>query len=456
MSAAILSLVCLSFSAIQLPEIEPVPQPNFQKPVDYVAWYRQQLSYAGRDNALQDYAAFLYKSEGMEPANPLAPRRDSPVDKAIAKVMQAAKPWRTAEEKLLQQWVTKFSGLYLQPFLKGANHRYFAIRVEPSAKLLSTMRLPTLANGRTLGKLAFVRSWHVTNNTFDPGLYVEATKSNLAYVRAVGQGLTMDEQFIAGGQRMMTYDEVTRSLANAVLLPEKWKEILTVVAAYDDLSVTDLQRRSFYFSEAAAQQLLQHFCTGSSEPASRQAEGKSGASVNMDLVTAYVESLSEQARPKDDQLAALEKVNPAELATLIHEYFSGLRDIAAQPFVSNLQQQVHDLEVKTLDAHPALHVFAEPYGLTLETAFRQEATRRMFRLFLNLAIALKDTGKWPEELQAIAGPTTEGCMIDPFSGKPFKLVKAGERVAVYSVGPDGEDNGGKQGEDIIFSGPVIH
>ena len=54
------------------------------------------------------------------------------------------------------------------------------------------------------------------------------------------------------------------------------------------------------------------------------------------------------------------------------------------------------------------------------------------------------TGRWPETLDALkeAGYLQE-TPADPYDGQPLRRRRLDDGVEVYSVGPDGEDNGGK-------------
>jgi hypothetical protein len=68
----------------------------------------------------------------------------------------------------------------------------------------------------------------------------------------------------------------------------------------------------------------------------------------------------------------------------------------------------------------------------------------------------RQKGDWPVSLDALAELVPEECRTDPCSGRPLLLKRTADGLLVYSVGADGEDNGGKQGEkrdpgtDIVF------
>jgi hypothetical protein len=67
-------------------------------------------------------------------------------------------------------------------------------------------------------------------------------------------------------------------------------------------------------------------------------------------------------------------------------------------------------------------------------------------------------GRWPEALADLKGEFLRDVPTDPFDGKPLRYRRDGEGVVVYSVGPDGKDDGGdrttlnthKDGTDLGF------
>jgi hypothetical protein len=50
---------------------------------------------------------------------------------------------------------------------------------------------------------------------------------------------------------------------------------------------------------------------------------------------------------------------------------------------------------------------------------------------------------WPAKLEELRPLLLKHLPLDPFDGRPLRYVRVGDGVIVYSVGPDGTDNGGK-------------
>ncbi len=60
------------------------------------------------------------------------------------------------------------------------------------------------------------------------------------------------------------------------------------------------------------------------------------------------------------------------------------------------------------------------------------------------------TGAWPASLAEVEPHVSADTITDPFSGKPFGYRRSGNTFLLYSVGPNGTDEGGKRKDDRIF------
>ncbi len=83
-------------------------------------------------------------------------------------------------------------------------------------------------------------------------------------------------------------------------------------------------------------------------------------------------------------------------------------------------------------------------------AFWQEGHAALQAQFAQVALALAayraDHGRYPEKLDALRPKYLNDFPLDPFSGKPFRFRCDGKDYTLYSVGPDGRDDGGRSGE----------
>lgn len=75
---------------------------------------------------------------------------------------------------------------------------------------------------------------------------------------------------------------------------------------------------------------------------------------------------------------------------------------------------------------------------------------RAGRTLLALRRYRDQTGAWPASLAEVRPQVSADILIDPFSGKLLGYRRSGEGFLLYSVGPNGTDEGGKRKDDRIF------
>lgn len=76
-----------------------------------------------------------------------------------------------------------------------------------------------------------------------------------------------------------------------------------------------------------------------------------------------------------------------------------------------------------------------------------EEADRLFAIALSLAIHRKTKGAYPAQLSELAPALSQRVLEDLFSGKSHLYRKTADGYLLYSVGPNGEDDGGSSWED---------
>jgi len=71
------------------------------------------------------------------------------------------------------------------------------------------------------------------------------------------------------------------------------------------------------------------------------------------------------------------------------------------------------------------------------------ASVRCARLAIALERHRRVHGTWPHALTDLDWQGPRDVFIDPFTGRPLQYVRSSDGFALYSVGPDGKDDGGK-------------
>jgi hypothetical protein len=64
-------------------------------------------------------------------------------------------------------------------------------------------------------------------------------------------------------------------------------------------------------------------------------------------------------------------------------------------------------------------------------------------------------GRWPESLADVVPEVLAAVPADPFDGQPLRYRRTAGGVVIYSIGPDGADDGGTFRYDPPRSGPDV-
>jgi hypothetical protein len=111
-----------------------------------------------------------------------------------------------------------------------------------------------------------------------------------------------------------------------------------------------------------------------------------------------------------------------------------------------LRQLEEDIEEKAGAGHGGdeeLMHFLMPALSKLAVRFREDqAVLRGAVVGLALERYRLDKGRWPKELTELAPDYLPAVPLDPFDGRPLRYRPLADGVIVYSVGPDGQDDGG--------------
>jgi hypothetical protein len=81
-------------------------------------------------------------------------------------------------------------------------------------------------------------------------------------------------------------------------------------------------------------------------------------------------------------------------------------------------------------------------GKVVLAAHRKDALSACARAAVAAERYRHDRGRWPETLAVLVPDYLGEVPTDPFDGQPLRLVRTDDGLVIYSVGPDGEDNGG--------------
>jgi hypothetical protein len=138
------------------------------------------------------------------------------------------------------------------------------------------------------------------------------------------------------------------------------------------------------------------------------------------------------------------------LQTDLASYRERMRQLSAlcsQPHFESLQRQEHLHDQWRHDRGGIVTGTLVPSLLKLTTATAQaDARRRLTLLGVAAAEYRALQGKYPARLDELVPKYASLVPVDPFAGKPLKMVSRDSGVLLYSIGPDGADDGGQDME----------
>ena len=96
-------------------------------------------------------------------------------------------------------------------------------------------------------------------------------------------------------------------------------------------------------------------------------------------------------------------------------------------------------------------------GRSMESLATDEARFRLARAALALKLTKAKEGQYPASLESLPSAIMPKPLTDPFTGKPLIYKRKGEGFIIYSVGPNGKDDGGtprgtrrRKGDDVVW------
>jgi hypothetical protein len=141
-------------------------------------------------------------------------------------------------------------------------------------------------------------------------------------------------------------------------------------------------------------------------------------------------------------------------------YSNQLDMFASHPFFT-VKNQWKQFNAYPLDAPPSLVIRACYFSANRigEELIKADARRDVLKTALAACRYKTKNGSYPEKLDELVADFLLFVPIDPFDGKPIRFKKTDGKYLIYSVGPDGIDDGGvpfdskSDKDDITFELP---
>jgi hypothetical protein len=132
-----------------------------------------------------------------------------------------------------------------------------------------------------------------------------------------------------------------------------------------------------------------------------------------------------------------------------HSHAVALRHFTALDEACRLPQDEQLPRLKEVERHapdrataPIAALLTPAMSKIVATTHRQQALLRCAVVAVALERYRQEHNRWPESLAALIPAELDQIPTDPYNGQPLRFRLLDDGPVVYSVGPDGEDNGG--------------
>ena len=117
------------------------------------------------------------------------------------------------------------------------------------------------------------------------------------------------------------------------------------------------------------------------------------------------------------------------------------QDMAAEPYYLRKNRWESSADLLKENRGIVTTLIAPALSSCAETATRADARHRLARLGLAISRYRAEHEDWPSELGALTPEYIIALPLDPFDGQPLRLKQTDSGPIVYSIGPDGQDDG---------------
>lgn len=404
-----------------------VPQPDPAAPVDYLAWARSFITIEG-PSAVPEYEA----------------------------IMASVAPWKGSRESLkaalagdpsvlgtpdIRAWLADNQDA-LDHFRKALTLEYKGWPLKSGDGSFIAALLPNLSPVREVSCVSVVQGrLHAAAGLADSA--AECYLDALAGGAQAGSGFTLIESLVGAGIQKLAAEALLDLQADPageqldyVALAERLEEDYRSPSSPSET----LQAERAFFLDT-----VQSMYTYDSE----------SGTYTLDAAKATEFLHTIESPPREDVAARVERLHQIDFKSSVadgNDYYDKLGQALALPY-PEAQQMLEALERRFQEpnkSNPLLIPAAYSRYHTLRAG--ADALRRATRLVTHLNAYRQQFGDYPESLEVFGGADFT---VDPFTGDNLKYERTGGTFRLYSVGPNGADEGGvhdPRGEnnDIVY------
>lgn len=441
------------------------PVPSFETRYDYISWYDDRLESDDDENtyiALAEFMPGLVDSDASEGDWPkfvgmltaktdvgLAVRSDSPDAR-----WPGPSPWnpdRNAAWEVSYKRTKKVLKKYAAAAAKNKvldAPTGLSSSADDKANRLMFIARPHLRHLGDCVDGSLEAAWRLRKEKVSPDKLIAAIQTNLRIADQMRDSLTIAEQLFACVIRERTYANIRWGFAHGVLTPKHAERLVGILKKIDrqPIDVSPLLQGECATWLDAIQYIYGPQTGGGTQMnGNRYSEitGQSMGGFNRLGIGARIETDPKgAAKAIRDGFEAMERHMEPGFTAANHENLVtlGNRMAAANKLTKALL-------LGNTGAWPHAYVVAA----------RCEADRRATRLVVELFAYKNEKGRWPKSLGMLKDKSLKKIKRDVFRNKPFVYILMDEQPFLYSVGQDGQDDGGTHGrwESGAGSDPVF-
>jgi hypothetical protein len=400
------------------------PSPNFVTPVDYAAYCQDLVEKRDCENAFHVYSLLVDKDGRSKIASP---GYDDPVGVDLTNTARGGPVWTTQDKPELAKIINDCEP-ELKLFERGTATACFWRPLRPGTRLLFDSHSPFYTGCRGVSEVLLADAWRKQEDQV--GSLLKAWTTLLRHSSQIQSGKTMLDALCAEMTERAVFRSVLSALARGVI-----QERAECRRVYESLQIhpsPPADMETIYVIEwATALDELQYLCPGG-QPSEVRWKNRVAEVGNL--------------MPWSDS----KTFDPQAAAGQINETFQVLIDLSRQPYQSPARAKVrHDGEREIGTTKKGIVGLRDALARYMDMRDRTVATRRGVMLALLICGDREKNGTWVKDLKDLALPAPEYC-VDAFTGKSIVYKITDDGPLLYSLGPDGQDDGGK--DDMTWAG----
>lgn len=404
------------------------PPLTFDKHVDYVAWFNEQLRRGKTENALPIYMELCPDESGRGGM----PKLEGDAKKEWDRLSVAT--WKAEDFPAFASYLQRCAP-FLDTLRKATDAKYFWQPIASDATLLDGYKLSTLDHSRLAAKMTIVRAWMKGENQAEA--IMDAHRIVLRAADHAQQNGSTLWGLVNIGERALVYKSVRAGLGEGILTGKKIRKTFRTLRKYDPGPPDWNLMLSFEWAVQldGLQQIV-------------MPDGR----VSVDGWQTFRRFLG--GLVSDADTAAIMKMDARATRTLIDSLNKELQNIVSGPVDVKKRDQMREWETSNASrirenvlVRKLFPGLSRAYELTL----RVESERRGTMLTLAINAHHTKHGEWPKSLKGIDKKLglkgLKKLRRDPFSGKSFKYRLKDGKPLLYTIGADGVDDGGRHEPD---------